>query len=203
MRNQKMFQMGQLGLVATTLSGLLCVTALSAQAVETCDSVKNEKAEQGYVCQVYTAGGPVFWSLEIKTSAGRMVWKDHKSGLFVSDHFLGTQNYYQAKVLCNAPQVSPPEFDPRGGLSSIQWRLPSGYPENMNGQYGFPNEDSDWVTLEKNGIRKVLPPVRRWYWSSSVLPDYAGYAYVFNDHNGDISHGYRNYCNYFVRCVGR
>ena len=65
--------------------------------------------------------------------------------------------------LCQSPDYS----NHRGNLTSVSWRLPSGYPRSLNGKDGFPNHDSDFVVLEAYGIRQVIPGISSKYFVSS------------------------------------
>ena len=168
---------------------LIGVTRLLWAEVELCDLEKMAKAEPGYECQVKTQNENVIWQLHVKTASGKKVWKDMKSGLLVSDILDGKFTQYQAQDMC----TNPSSEDARGNLISLNWSLPSGYPESFNGKKGFPNKDSDFETLEKNGIRKVIDTSGRYFWSSSVHPFFSSNAYFFNGSYGGIFNFYRGY----------
>ncbi len=62
---------------------------------------------------------------------------------------------------------------------------------------------ADFERGEANGFREVLPNMKdRWFWSSSVRPNYSAYAYDFNGDIGYIAY-YNRDSNYAVRCAGR
>lgn len=157
-------------------------------STEDCSLEKSAKAAVGTVCKV----GGFLWKIEADGTV-----RDLKSGKLVSK-VLGKSNQYNAKSLCPA------------GMD-----LPTGYPESLNGKtflkkdgYAFdvtyPNEDSDFVMLEKHGIRQVAPEMNtRWFWSSSVHPSYAYVAYVFDGSSGYVVNVARGNDNGSVRCVGR
>jgi len=45
----------------------------------------------------------------------------------------------------------------------------------------------EWEEAEKHEIRFVLPNFNnKWFWSSSVHPDYSYYAYIFDGRGGDF-----------------
>lgn len=84
--------------------------------------------------------------------------------------------------------------------------LPSGYPVEYNGQYGFPNINSDFVIAENHGIREVFLDMKaKWFWSSSLDPDpvYIDYAYDFSGNYGGVYSDYRRAENdsESARCV--
>ncbi|MBI2608433.1 MAG: hypothetical protein HYW47_02410 [Deltaproteobacteria bacterium] len=173
------------------------------EEIELCDLEKTKQTDQGYKCKVETEDGDVVWYLHTKTESGKKVWKDMKSGLLVSDILDGTFTHYQAQDICTHPS----SLEARGNLSNITWSLPTGYPKDLNGKHGFPNEDSDFETLEDNGVLKVIDTTGSEYlWSSSVYPRDSDFAYGFYGY-GDIVGGYnRDGCGYYfgsVLCVGR
>lgn len=135
--------------------------------VDACDPGKVARAASGYMCR---AGG-VMWKVENETYANKRVYRDMKSGLKVTEPLDGTSNHDNAASRC------------KDGY----W-LPSGYLTLWNGDYGFPNQDSEFVTLRRDGVRSVVPGMKEhWFWSSSVNPGYSYSAYYFRGGTGDIS----------------
>jgi hypothetical protein len=184
--------------------GVCCVLVPQLAVAETsaaCDPHTVERAEPGYTCVVKTKTGPVSWRVEAVSQGTRpvRVVKDLKSGLYVSDdlgkHSLGSA---ASQKLCNSPEYS----NQRGNLASVAWRLPSGYPRRLNGKQGFPNRDSDFVVLEDDGIRQVIPGLaNKWFVSSSDPGD--GFAYGYDGEFGGIDTGCSGNGNVSLRCVGQ
>lgn len=105
---------------------------------------------------------------------------------------------------------------------SIGAELPSGWESSQNKSNG--GQNSDFVRLREymgatsrsneGYAPQVLPNLthvqdgetrNRYFWSSSVHPDYSNYAYVFNGRYGYIGTGNRDYVGFglSVRCVAR
>lgn len=59
----------------------------------------------------------------------------------------------------------------------------------------------EFETAENHGIREVLDMKNKWFWSSSVFPNYAAYAYYFYGSNGGIGYYYRSGGNDAAVCV--
>jgi hypothetical protein len=150
-------------------------------APEMCDPQTVAKAPKGYTCVVKTKSGSVVWRVETVISTESrtfQVVKDLKRGLYVSDD-MGKHSHESAKKenLCQSPDYS----NQRGNLTSVTWRLPSGYPRSLNGKNGFPNRDSDFVVLEDDGMRQVLSGISNKYFISSSeagkISDYMSYGF--------------------------
>lgn len=145
---------------------------------------------EGFQCM--TSKGVVF-RLVKRTMArkGKEVWQDTKSDLLISDVLDGLHTHYQAEKLC----AHDSSLEARGYLSNVSWRLPAGNPKN---------KDDDYVTLESNGFREVVPRMRdRWFWSSSIINFAVDYAYYFPGNGGVIKGDSRNNPGDAVRCVGQ
>ena len=174
-------------------------------ATETCDPQTIAKAVKGYTCVVKTKSGSVAWRVEavIPTESRTFrVMKDLKSGLYVSDD-MGKHSHESAvkENLCQSPDYS----NQRGNLTSVSWRLPSGYPRSLNGKNGFPNHDSDFVILESDGIRQVIPGLSSKYFvSSSEAGKTADYiSYGFDGEFGGIDAGCNGNGMASLRCVAQ
>ncbi len=81
-----------------------------------------------------------------------------------------------------------PETDFKAGLSHPQttWRLPT---------------KNDWLLAEVNGIRKVLPNMEGYFWSSSSFSRSRGVVWFFNGSDGQMNRNSRGFNLYSVRCV--
>src|ERR1700730_15150237 len=174
-------------------------------APETCDPQTIAKAVKGYTCVVKTKSGSVAWRVEavIPTESRTFrVMKDLKSGLYVSDD-MGRHSHELAvkENLCQSPDYS----NQRGNLTSVTWRLPSGYPRSLNGKNGFPNHDSDFVILENDGVRQVVSGLANKYLvSSSEAGKAADYiSYGFDGEFGGLDPGCNGNGMASLRCVAQ
>ena len=178
---------------------------VATRTTETCDPQTIAKAVKGYACVVKTKSGPVTWRVEAvistETRTFRVV-KDLKSGLYVSDD-MGKHSHESSvkENLC----VSPDYSNQRGNLTSVTWRLPSGYPRSLNGKNGFPNHDSDFVILEDDGIRQVVSGVANKYFVSSSDAGKSGdfLSYGFDGEFGGIDAGCNGNGMASLRCVAQ
>lgn len=126
----------------------------------------------------------------------RRVYKELSSDLIWSDRLPFTETQFDAEKACNSLKEV-------AGIAGKTWRLPS---------------KEEFEQAERNGIRKALPNMQVWYWTSSVRDDY-NFAWVFV---GGIGNEYPDYrildvktyldgktfsaarkSDYSVRCVAR
>jgi len=178
---------------------------VGTSSTEACDPQTIAKAVKGYTCVVKAKGGSVAWRVEAviwTESRTFRVMKDLKSGLYVSDDMGKHSHEFAVKQnLCDSPDYS----NHRGNLTSVSWRLPSGYPRSLNGKDGFPNHDSDFVILEDDGIRQVIPGISSKYFVSSSeagkLSDYISYG--FDGEFGGIDAGCNGNGMASLRCVAQ
>jgi hypothetical protein len=198
------------GIVATLTLGWHLIASMAcssgyAKGAEACDPQAVAKAETGYSCVVQTKSGPVSWRVEaVSTGSSKFrVIKDLKSGLYVSDD-MGKHPYESAvnQNLCQSPAYS----NQKGNLTSVTWRLPSGYPRALNGKNKFPNRDSDFVLLDDDGIREVVPGLaNKWFLSSSETGSASAMtsAYGYDGDFGGLDGGCPGNGNVSLRCVGQ
>ena len=177
--------------ISITLIGM---TKLLLAEVELCSLEKMANVEPGYECQAGDLHGNAIWQLQVKTARGKKVWKNLTTGLLVSDILDEKFTQYQAEDIC----TNPSSLEARGNLSMINWSLPTGYPPKSSNE-----KNSDFETLEANGVRKVIDTNGRYFWSSSVDPNYSYDAFGFDGNNGHIEVSNRSRGNGFVLCVGR
>lgn len=109
------------------------------------------------------------------------------TGRLWSDRLPSTMTISSAKKACKAtlPEVA--------GISGVTWRLPS---------------IDEYKEAEKKGIRKALPNMNYWFWSSSQSKFYTGDVYMYVsvfDTVGDDLIVFKDETNFggSVRCIAR
>lgn len=151
-----------------------------------CSANEMSTAAVGTVCHAFLYNSWHVWYIAARV--GKTIFiKDVESGLLVSGAVRYQASHYDAEAYQYCSYAS--ELAKRGNLPGEGWHLPSGYPSEINGEYGFPDNDSEFVTLEKHGIRAVmdlyddgsrygvrLPTA---FWSSSICPRYPRLAYKY------------------------
>lgn len=176
--------------------------ASPADKIGACSVEAVAKASADYKCEAQTRSGPVAWQVVAVLQGERTfrVWKDLKSGLYVSDD-LGKHSPTAAikDHLCTSPEYA----SHRGNLGGVGWRLPTGYPRKLNGKKNFPQQDSDFVTLEADGIRQVVPGLMNKWFVSSSEAEGDGFFYGFDGEFGGIDYTCYGNGNVSVRCVGQ
>ena len=121
------------------------------------------------------------YALVARTKEGHEVHKDLVSGLIWSDRLINTMSHYHAQKVCES------DLNEVAGLKNTFWRLPS---------------IEEYDEAEKNGIRKALPNMNYWFWSSSVHRSNSYGAWLFYGGNG-FTYYYNRNDDYSVRCVAR
>jgi hypothetical protein len=119
--------------------------------------------------------------LVTRTKEFKEVHKEIKTGLLWGDRLPSRMNHYNAEKACKA------DLDEVAKLSGLTWRLPS---------------IEEYEEAEKSGIRKALPNMNYWFWSSSVHRSYSSVAWLFNGYDGYADDYYRSNVD-SVRCVAR
>jgi hypothetical protein len=107
------------------------------------------------------------------------VHKEVSTGLLWSDRLPSTMTHYNAERACKA------DLKEVAGISGVTWRLPS---------------IDEYEEAEKNGIRKALPNMNYWFWSSSVKRSNSYFAWMFY---GGFGFDYNRLDKVSVRCVAR
>lgn len=121
--------------------------------------------------------------LVTRTKEFKEVHKETKTGLLWGDRLPSTMNHYNAEKACNGSLAEVAK------ISEVTWRLPS---------------EKEYEEAEKNGIRKALPNMNYWFWSSSVRRSDSDDVWLFSPYTGDIFYVFnRNGVNGSVRCVAR
>ena len=150
--------------------------AISAPVQET---ATNTQVSQG-------AGGAKYTFTQVSHPKAGVGWRD-PSGLIWYDRAKENMNQRAAERYCN----------------DLGLRLPTREEFEQLGQYMGASRSSDGHYSYKGFQPQVLPNLEGyWFWSSSVYPSYAYYAYYFYASNGGFASDYRNF-SYSVRCVGR
>jgi hypothetical protein len=194
--------LGAVGVAAIGATAMVWNFTSRAGGLDACDVQVTAKAAQGYTCTVKTKSGPVTWRVEAVVAGSRTfrVFQDLKSGLYVSDD-LGKHSQDSAvkQKLCESPDYA----GHRGNLTRVSWRVPTGYPASLNGKKGLPGRDSDFVALEADGIREVIPNLNgKWFVSSSDVEGDT-FPYGYDGEFGGLNTGCNGNGNTSLRCVGQ
>ncbi|MFZ4715886.1 MAG: DUF1566 domain-containing protein [Bacteriovoracaceae bacterium] len=125
------------------------------------------------------------FQLVTRTEEFKEVHKDTKTGLLWGDRLPSTMSHDNAEKACMADLAEVAK------ISEFAWRLPS---------------KEEYEEAEKNGIRKALPNMNYWFWSSSVNLKNSSEAWVFQGNYGRMDYIFR-YDFYqediSTRCVAR
>ena len=119
------------------------------------------------------------YALVARTEEGHEVYKDLVSGIIWSDRLIITMNHDQAEKVCGS------NLNEVAGIN-VSWRLPT---------------KEEYEEAEKKGIRKALPNMDDWFWSSSIHKH--GGAWLFNGLYGKTDYRPRHFDNVSVRCVAQ
>jgi len=151
---------------------------IDAPITVSCDPKIVASAPVGFHCK--TSKGDI-WKIEAKTSRDKVVLRDTQSGILVIDQTdKGRVHWDSAKSDCNS--FHDEVLNEVGNFKNIQWALPTGYSKSYAGKAhcekvcekdievpAYPKKDSDFITLEKHGIREVVNTSSDYYWSSSPM----------------------------------
>lgn len=120
--------------------------------------------------------------LVTRSTEFKEVHMERSTGLLWSDR-LPKMNHYAAEKACG------PNLKEVANITGLNWSLPS---------------IEDYKEADKSGIRKGLPNMNHWFWSSSLHPKESKYAWLFVGLDGHIGYGENRLTgNGSVRCVGR
>ena len=125
--------------------------------------------------------------LVTRTKEFKEVHKEIKTGLLWGDRLPSAMSHYDAEKACKADLAEVAK------ISEVSWRLPS---------------IEEYKEAEKNGIRKALPNMNYWFWSSSVHSNNSHVACMFYGVDGAIisasrSNSYILSNAFSARCVAR
>jgi hypothetical protein len=109
------------------------------------------------------------------------VHREVSTGLLWSDRLPLTMNHTNAREACKE------DLKEVAGITGVSWRLPS---------------IDEYKEAEKNGIRKALPNMNYWFWSSSMYLHYSYFRWLFMGKEGSTD-GYPVGSRESVRCVAR
>jgi hypothetical protein len=119
--------------------------------------------------------------LVTRTNEFEEVHKELSSELLWSARLPSTMNHGAAKKACS-------RLKEVAGITGHKWRLPS---------------KQEYEQAEKNGIRKALPTMNYWFWSSTVNLNYSEFAWAFSGNHGRGLAAWLNEAGNSVRCVAR
>ncbi|MCB0349428.1 MAG: hypothetical protein KDD37_11380 [Bdellovibrionales bacterium] len=132
--------------------------------IRACSSYRDFKlAPRGSIC-VTSKGG----KFEVVANG----IQDVASGLVISIEIESQVNHSEATSYCEQKEQ----------------RLPTGWPEYMNGKRGFPNYDSELVALEKRGLREAFSGdmASKYFWSYSIPRNFEDSAYFLDGNLGTV-----------------
>jgi hypothetical protein len=123
--------------------------------------------------------------LVARTTDFKEVHKELSTGLLWSDTLPTQMDRLNAKNACKDTIAEG------AGLSGVSWRLPS---------------INEFKEAEKSGIRKALPNMNSWFWSSTANTNDSNDPWLYSGHYGNTFtfSGIFNFArkfNFSVRCV--
>lgn len=119
--------------------------------------------------------------LVMRTKDFQEIRKDTKTGLLWSERYSHRMTHLAAEIVCNTG------LKDKTKIPGVSWRLP---------------KLSEFEKAYKNGIRKALPNMNNWFWSSSVTES-ADYKFIYSGFDADTYDAHKLYDRYSVQCVGR
>jgi hypothetical protein len=120
--------------------------------------------------------------LVARTENFKEVYKELSLKLLWSDRLPNKMNHLLAETACNS------SLEEVAGITDVTWELPS---------------IDQYENSVEGGIRRVLPDMVHWFWSSTRYYREHDMAWLFNGHHGGSEYYHRNLIgsDYSVRCV--